>query len=45
MAGFDVAEAKEVYSIPDDYEPVAAIRKLSQKGYNNENWRYAAANL
>ncbi|MBE9085061.1 MULTISPECIES: nitroreductase family protein [unclassified Tolypothrix] len=25
MAGFDVAKAKEVYSIPDGYEPVAAI--------------------
>ncbi|MBD2169258.1 nitroreductase family protein [Calothrix membranacea FACHB-236] len=25
MAGFDVAKAKEVYNIPDGYEPVAAI--------------------
>lgn len=25
MAGFDVAKAKEIYSIPDGYEPVAAI--------------------
>lgn len=25
MAGFDVAKAKEVYKIPTDYEPVAAI--------------------
>ncbi|QIR35429.1 nitroreductase family protein [Tolypothrix sp. PCC 7910] len=25
MAGFDVPKAKEVYSIPDGYEPVAAI--------------------
>ncbi len=25
MAGFDVPRAKEVYSIPDGYEPVAAI--------------------
>lgn len=25
MAGFDVAKAKEIYAIPDGYEPVAAI--------------------
>ncbi len=25
MAGFDVSKAKEVYSIPESYEPVAAI--------------------
>lgn len=25
MAGFDVAQAREEFSIPDDYEPVAAI--------------------
>jgi nitroreductase len=25
MAGFDVAKAKEIYSIPEGYEPVAAI--------------------
>ncbi|MGL5870815.1 MAG: nitroreductase family protein [Xenococcaceae cyanobacterium] len=25
MAGFDVAKARELYSIPSDYEPVAAI--------------------
>ncbi|MBE9020041.1 nitroreductase [Chroococcidiopsis sp. CCALA 051] len=45
MAGFDVPKAKEIYSIPEDYEPVAAIalgyfgdpQTLSQKLQQREN--------